>query len=321
MVGLIGVQSNQYPRALDLGRQFRALGLPVVMGGFHVSGCISMLPTLAGRSAGSARSRHPSVRRRGRRPHGRGFARCRGGQSQADLQISQRPAGNGGRRLSDPAARGGDAGRRSLFELRCRPRLSVPVQLLHHHQRAGPQIALSHARRRRGDRARQRGAGHHAVLHHRRQFRPQPQLGADPRPADRTARARQIQHPAVAAGRHAVPPHSGLHREIGARRLHRHLHRAGEHQSRIADGREEAPEQDLGISRDAAGVAGAKGHDLCRLHSRLPDRHAGIDRARHRDHQEGTAGRHSRILLSDAAAGLRRSQESASCAGCRWTPT
>jgi pyruvate-formate lyase-activating enzyme len=46
MVGLIGVQSNQYPRALDLGRQFRALGLPVVMGGFHVSGCIAMLPKL-----------------------------------------------------------------------------------------------------------------------------------------------------------------------------------------------------------------------------------------------------------------------------------
>jgi pyruvate-formate lyase-activating enzyme len=46
VVGLVGVQSNQYPRALDLGRQFRALGIPVVMGGFHVSGCISMLPTL-----------------------------------------------------------------------------------------------------------------------------------------------------------------------------------------------------------------------------------------------------------------------------------
>jgi pyruvate-formate lyase-activating enzyme len=46
MVGLIGVQSNQYPRALDLGRQFRELGLPVVMGGFHVSGCIAMLPKL-----------------------------------------------------------------------------------------------------------------------------------------------------------------------------------------------------------------------------------------------------------------------------------
>jgi radical SAM superfamily enzyme YgiQ (UPF0313 family) len=45
-VGLVGVQSNQYPRALDLAREFRAAGLPVVMGGFHVSGCISMLPEL-----------------------------------------------------------------------------------------------------------------------------------------------------------------------------------------------------------------------------------------------------------------------------------
>ncbi len=46
MVGLIGVQSNQFPRALDLGRQFRARGVPVVMGGFHISGCIAMLPEL-----------------------------------------------------------------------------------------------------------------------------------------------------------------------------------------------------------------------------------------------------------------------------------
>ncbi len=35
-VGLVGVQSNQFPRALDLGRQFRARGLTVMMGGFHV---------------------------------------------------------------------------------------------------------------------------------------------------------------------------------------------------------------------------------------------------------------------------------------------
>jgi radical SAM superfamily enzyme YgiQ (UPF0313 family) len=40
------VQSNQFPRALDLGRQFRAAGITVVVGGFHVSGCISMLPKL-----------------------------------------------------------------------------------------------------------------------------------------------------------------------------------------------------------------------------------------------------------------------------------
>ena len=43
-VGLVGVQSNQFPRALDLAREFRAAGLPVVIGGFHVSGCLSMLP-------------------------------------------------------------------------------------------------------------------------------------------------------------------------------------------------------------------------------------------------------------------------------------
>jgi hypothetical protein len=46
-VGLVGVQSNQFPRALDLARQFRAAGVGVVMGGFHVSGCISMLPELS----------------------------------------------------------------------------------------------------------------------------------------------------------------------------------------------------------------------------------------------------------------------------------
>jgi hypothetical protein len=43
LIGLIGVQSNQYDHALDLAREFRAAGLPVAIGGFHISGCISML--------------------------------------------------------------------------------------------------------------------------------------------------------------------------------------------------------------------------------------------------------------------------------------
>jgi hypothetical protein len=46
LIGLIGVQSNQFPRAVDLARPFLAAGLPVCMGGFHVSGCIAMLPEL-----------------------------------------------------------------------------------------------------------------------------------------------------------------------------------------------------------------------------------------------------------------------------------
>jgi hypothetical protein len=44
MVGLVGVQTNQYPRALDLARRFRAANVPVVIGGFHVSGSLAMLP-------------------------------------------------------------------------------------------------------------------------------------------------------------------------------------------------------------------------------------------------------------------------------------
>jgi radical SAM superfamily enzyme YgiQ (UPF0313 family) len=45
-VGLVGVQSNQFPRALDLARQFRAADIPVVIGGFHPSECVAMLPEL-----------------------------------------------------------------------------------------------------------------------------------------------------------------------------------------------------------------------------------------------------------------------------------
>jgi radical SAM superfamily enzyme YgiQ (UPF0313 family) len=46
LVGMVGVQSNQYPRALDIARRFREAGLPVVIGGFHVSGCLAMLKQL-----------------------------------------------------------------------------------------------------------------------------------------------------------------------------------------------------------------------------------------------------------------------------------
>jgi hypothetical protein len=44
MVGLVGVQSNQFPRAFDIARPLREAGITVVMGGFHVSGCLAMLP-------------------------------------------------------------------------------------------------------------------------------------------------------------------------------------------------------------------------------------------------------------------------------------
>ncbi len=46
LVGLVGVQSNQFPRAVDLARPFCAAGLPVCIGGFHISGSIAMLPEM-----------------------------------------------------------------------------------------------------------------------------------------------------------------------------------------------------------------------------------------------------------------------------------
>jgi hypothetical protein len=43
MVMLVGVQSNQFPRALDIARPLRERGIQVGIGGFHVSGTINML--------------------------------------------------------------------------------------------------------------------------------------------------------------------------------------------------------------------------------------------------------------------------------------
>ncbi len=43
MVMLVGVQSNQFPRALDTAKPLRANGIKVGIGGFHVSGTMAML--------------------------------------------------------------------------------------------------------------------------------------------------------------------------------------------------------------------------------------------------------------------------------------
>jgi radical SAM superfamily enzyme YgiQ (UPF0313 family) len=46
LVCLVGVQSNQFPRAMAIAEQFRARGIAVAVGGFHISGCLAMLPEL-----------------------------------------------------------------------------------------------------------------------------------------------------------------------------------------------------------------------------------------------------------------------------------
>lgn len=47
IVMLVGVQSNQYPRALDIASKFRTHGIPVLIGGFHVSGMLAMIGVTA----------------------------------------------------------------------------------------------------------------------------------------------------------------------------------------------------------------------------------------------------------------------------------
>ena len=46
VVCLVGVQTNQFPRACDLARTFRRAGLTVLLGGFHVSGYLALLPEI-----------------------------------------------------------------------------------------------------------------------------------------------------------------------------------------------------------------------------------------------------------------------------------
>ena len=46
LVCLVGVQSNQFPRSIDITEQFLRADIPVAIGGFHVSGCLAMLPEI-----------------------------------------------------------------------------------------------------------------------------------------------------------------------------------------------------------------------------------------------------------------------------------
>jgi radical SAM superfamily enzyme YgiQ (UPF0313 family) len=46
LVAFVGIQTNQFPRAVDIARPLRDAGVPVCIGGFHVSGCLAMLPEI-----------------------------------------------------------------------------------------------------------------------------------------------------------------------------------------------------------------------------------------------------------------------------------
>ena len=176
---LSACRSNQFPRAMAIARQFRQRASTVAIGGFHVSGCISMLKELTPELkeavdlgivlfAGEAEEQFERV------PEGRS---CAARPKPLYNHMHALPNLQG---TDDPlsAAAAGAALRRRAVLVRRRARLPVPMLLLHHHQRAGPKIALARCRRHRAHRPGERRAGHLALLRHRRQFRPQQELGS-----------------------------------------------------------------------------------------------------------------------------------------------
>ena len=102
-------------------------------------------------------------------------------------------------------------------QLRRRPRLPVPMFVLHDHQCPGTQIAPPFAGRRREDHPRKRRPGTAQFFHHRRQFRAEQGLGSDPRPDHSPARSREAEDRVPHPGGHALPQAAELYREMRAR--------------------------------------------------------------------------------------------------------
>ena len=274
MVMLVGVQSNQFPRALDLARPLREAG---------VAGLHRRLPCLrravhARRRRSRSRSRQ-GARRLAVRWRGRGPARR--GSCSTRRRVPSKPLYN---YMNDlPGIEGTPiplmaveraqrtAGGTTSFD--AGRGLPVPVFLLHHHQCAGPEVAPALAGRCRADRQGELCARPARLLHHRRQFRAQQGLGADPRSAHPASPGREVQHQLHHPGRYALPQAAAFHREMRPRRRQARVHRAGEHQPRQSARREEAAEQDYRIPRDAARLEEGRRDHLCRLHSWIPQRH------------------------------------------------
>ena len=265
-------------------RQFRAAGIQVAIGGFHVSGCLAMLPELPPDIAAARDLGHRAVRRRGRGPARPGVRRRARRRAAADLQLHERPAGLAGSRsrrfcrsrssgaTARPWARF-DAGRGCPFQ--CSFCTIINVQGRKSRWRDADDVErLVRANLAQGvyrffitDDNFARNRNWEAIFDRLIEMR------------EKEGLTLQLHDP----GRYAVPPHPELYREGGARRLQPGLYRAGKHQPGQSAGGQEEAEPGARIPPAVSRMARAQGHHLCRLHPRLSGRHAGADRPRHRD--------------------------------------
>ncbi len=252
LVALVGVQSNQYPRAMDMARKLRAGGVQVCIGGFHVSGCLSMLPELPPELK-EAMDLGVSL-----------FA----GEAEGRLEMLLRDAWNGTLKplynyMDDlpslegatlpilPAAQikrtGGkltsfDAGRGCPFQ--CSFCTIINVQGRKSRRRSADDVEQI---------IRQNVAqGVKRFFITDDNFARNTDWESDFRPPDRSARRGKAQHQVRHPGGYHVPPPAALHRESGPRRCRARLHRPRKHQPGQPGRRQEEAEQNHRVPQDAA---------------------------------------------------------------------
>ena len=142
LVALVGVQTNQFPRAQDLARQFKAEGFDVMIGGFHVSGSVAMAHAIPPECQamidegitlvlGEVEDRWAALLQDA--AAGRLLPLYDFLKDLPDLRTKPLPKVLGASAAEVRGAR--------LRHDRCGPRLPVQLFLLHHHQRAGPRDA------------------------------------------------------------------------------------------------------------------------------------------------------------------------------------
>ena len=286
LIAFVGVQTNQFNHAVDLAHPFLAAGLPVCIGGFHVSGCLAMLPQMPQEMVDA---------------QALGISFFAGEAEDGRLDEVFKDAWNG----------------------KLAPLYNYMDKLPSLEGEPTPILPLKHVRRTSGTTSSVdlgRGCPYQCsfctiinVQGRKSRFRSPDDLERIIRQNlaegirnffitddnfarnsrwealfDRLIELRVGQGLDIRihySSRHAVPSHSEFHREGDAGRRPQGLPRPGKHQSGQSHRGQEASEQDYRISRNAAEMACAWRDHLCRLYPGFSRRHKGVDPSRHRHHQ------------------------------------
>jgi hypothetical protein len=274
LVMLVGVQSNQFPRAMDIARSLRAAGVQVCVGGFHVSGCLSMLPGVTPEMKEAMNlgiSLFAGEAEKGRMDQILRDARD-GSLQPLYNHLANLPSLEGAPvpMLPAPTIRGTigkytsfDAGRGCPFQ--CSFCTIINVQ-----GRRSRREEIEHIVRRNLA----QGVGRFFITDDNFARNTYWEKIFDCLIAMRETEKLNIKFMIQVDTMCHRLPH--FIEKGGARRRTPCVHRSGEHQSGKPGRRPQEAEQDRRISQDAAGVEARRGDGICRLHPRVSGRHAGI---------------------------------------------